>query len=107
MIDWSRLEELTAEIGADAIGEVIGLFLDEADGVVKGLRGAPPIIPAQAGADLHFLKGAALNLGFIDLAQMCDAGERAPERVDLRAIVNCYQRSKELFLSGIATRSAA
>lgn len=105
MIDWSRLDELAAEIGPDGIREVVSMFLEEADDVVRRL-------PASADAkvresDLHFLKGAALNLGFGYLAQMCDAGERAPATADVNGIAECYRQSKDMLLSGLAARTAA
>ncbi|QYK41685.1 MAG: Hpt domain-containing protein [Paracoccaceae bacterium] len=104
MIDWSRLEELTAEIGTDAVTEVVALFLDEADGVAARL---PETLPDSVEGELHFLKGAALNLGFTYLAQLCAAGERSPYTADLDAVVECYRQSKDLFLSGISKRAAA
>jgi histidine phosphotransfer protein HptB len=105
MIDWTRLDELAAEIGPDAIGEVVSLFLDEADEVIARL-------PRQSGAsaraaDLHFLKGAALNLGFDLLAQLCDAGERNPDTADIPGIVVAYAQSRDVLSAGLAARTAA
>ncbi|MFN3969994.1 MAG: Hpt domain-containing protein [Gemmobacter sp.] len=105
MIDWTRLDELSAEIGREAIAEVVAMFLEEADEVVSRLpRDSTTMARAS---DLHFLKGAALNLGFTYLAQMCDAGERAPAMADMTAIAECYRQSRDLFQSGLAANTAA
>ena len=74
MIDWGRVRDLRSEIGAEDFAEVVAMFLDEADEVIARLtaeRGAKALE-----SDLHFLKGAALNLGFDALAAICQDGER-------------------------------
>ena len=78
MIDWGRVKDLRSEIGAEDFSDVVALFLEEADEVIAR-------ISANAGAkglesDLHFLKGAALNLGFDALATVCQDGERRRRR---------------------------
>jgi histidine phosphotransfer protein HptB len=105
MIDWSRLDELAAEIGPDAIDEVVAMFLDEADEVIGRL----PLqsTPASREGDLHFLKGAALNLGFDRLATLCDAGERSPDTADIPAILATYAQSRAALVGGLAARRAA
>lgn len=109
MIDWGRVKELRAEIGAESLGEVVELFLEEADEVVDR-------VTADNGAkalesDLHFLKGSALNLGFADLAALCQEGERSAAagntRVDLDRVRSVYAASKQMFALGLATSSAA
>lgn len=105
MINWSRLDELVSEIGTDAIDEVVALFLDEADEVIARLP--QPQAVATREADLHFLKGAALNLGFDDLSHLCDAGERNPAGADLAAIVSAYAQSRAALVAGLAARAAA
>jgi hypothetical protein len=73
MIDWTRVDDLRAEIGADDLTEVVALFLLECDETVGRFGDGDRI-----GADtLHFLKGAALNLGFSALARACAEGEAA------------------------------
>lgn len=63
--------------------------------------------------DLHYLKGAALNLGFAALAQLCQDGERRPMRrdlsADLRALGQVYAGagSRATFLNGQASAFAA
>ena len=74
MIDWSRVEELRDEIGAEDFDEVVELFLSEVeDRIDLALTKAES---ESFEEDLHFLKGSALNLGFDQFAQLCDAGEQ-------------------------------
>lgn len=113
MIDWHRVASLRAEIGAEDFLEVAEMFLDEAEEVIARMRAA--IEPGQAPgpgleADLHFLKGSALNLGFSDLANMCNEGERAASAgkpVDVNRVIQCYSGSRAAFEGGIAACSSA
>ncbi|MDD9743131.1 MULTISPECIES: Hpt domain-containing protein [Marinovum] len=107
MIDWSRVSELREEVGEEDFAEVVELFLDEVDGVIGTL--APET--ADLEAQLHFLKGSALNLGFAAFAALCQAGETAAnagqgERVDVAAIRDAYARARSEFTSGLTTRRA-
>ncbi len=81
------------------------MFLDEADEVICRLPRATSAPTREV--DLHFLKGAALNLGFVRLAQLCDAGERHPESADIAAIALAYAQSRDALLAGLAERAAA
>lgn len=111
MIDWDRVGELRLEIGAEDFAEVVALFLEEADEVVGRLpatSGSKPIENA-----LHFLKGSALNLGFADLARLCQDGERlagaGAVAIDVSPVVTCYEASKAAFEAGLdrlTTRAA-
>lgn len=100
MIDWDRVVELREEVGADAFDEVVELFLEE---VENGLSELPAISDGAALSDaLHFLKGSALNLGFTDFTKLCRQDEerdvaKGAAAVDLVAISDCYNRSKERF----------
>lgn len=105
MIDWVRANELRAEIGCDGFAEVVDLFLEEVEDVVRRLKSRPD--PSCYEADLHFLKGGAWNLGFAEFGALCQEGERrsaagnAPG-VDVARIVRAYFASKEEFLAGLA-----
>lgn len=104
MIDWSRVRELRDEIGYDDFGEVVVLFLQEADEVIArlGRNGRQRSVLE----DLHFLKGAALNLGFSDLAASCQEGERlaaADQPIDLAAIAARFLATRGAFMTGIET----
>jgi histidine phosphotransfer protein HptB len=110
MVDWARVRELQDEIGAEDFGEVVNLFLEEADSVVEQLLAAPEL--TQIEGLLHFLKGSSVNLGLATLARMCADGERRsaagnPQDVDLAAVAACYARSKDEFLSGLDKQHAA
>ncbi|OIQ68967.1 Hpt domain protein [mine drainage metagenome] len=99
MIDWQRVACLRAEIGEDDFAEVVALFLEEVDEALDRLNGATT--PAASEAALHFLKGSALNIGFVDFAAICHAGEReaaAGKAVDARAISARYRASRQEFL---------
>lgn len=102
MIDWARVDDLRAEIGAEDFAEVVALFFDEADEVAARLASMADRGPLEA--ELHLLKGSALNLGLAELAALCQAGERAARAgraasVDLGAVVACYRASRTAFLS--------
>ncbi len=109
MIDWERVKELRAEIGADDFSEVAVMFLEEADDAVSRL--SPNMSAKALEADLHFLKGAALNLGFDALSGLCQEGERRAAAgdtgVDLDAVRSTYFASKSAFQSGVDQAFAA
>lgn len=110
MIDWNRVENLRDEIGADAMGEVVALFLEEVEAEIERLR--DPGGRRDLEAQLHFLKGSALNLGFAAFSDMCHAGEVAAaegraEIVDLSRILACYEASRATFLGGLGAIIAA
>jgi histidine phosphotransfer protein HptB len=105
MIDWDRVDALRDEIGDDDLAEVVALFLEETDAVAERLSGSSPA--ARLEADLHFMKGSALNLGFADLARACADGERqarsgTPPVDALPAILALYGASKSAFLEKVA-----
>ena len=102
MIDWSRVNDLREEIGDDSFDEVAVLFLEEADEAVAQLDGSQGAKALESA--LHFLKGSALNLGFQQLATLCQNGEKrarsgSPE-VDLDQIKAIYEMSKAAFDNG-------
>lgn len=105
MIDWNRINELRDEIGEEDFAEVVDLFLEEVEQVIEKLRLNPDF--QSLGADLHFLKGSALNLGFRSFSVLCQAGETTAdegkaEQVDVPAIVACYDDSKAAFQERVA-----
>lgn len=105
MINWERVEELRDEIGAEDFDEVVELFLDEVEEVIERLRAAPDLSTLEA--DLHFLKGSALNLGFETFSQLCQAGEAASAAgqaatVDVPAILGAFEESKAIFQQKLA-----
>lgn len=111
MIDWARVHELVDEIGAEDFAEVVELFLLEVEGAISILETADSdlvIVEEQ----MHFLKGAALNLGFEMLAQLCLKGEKAanagrPNVVTVEQIRQIYQTSRAQFEQDLPKRIAA
>lgn len=105
MIDWDRVAGLRHEIGAPDFAEVVEMFLGEADEVVARLRAGKPYPTLEA--ELHALKGSALNLGFEELAALCSGGERAAAAdapVDLVEVARCYAGSRAAFEVGLDAR---
>lgn len=102
MIDWDRVAVLRDEIGADGFAEVVDLFLTEADEVILRLR--PDASPQALESDCHFLKGAALNLGFKTMAEHCQLREtqaaKGEEVADLAVVIACYHASRHALLAG-------
>lgn len=109
MIDWNRLSDLRDEIGTNNLQEVIELFLEEADTEIAGLQRDTTLDALQA--RLHALKGLALNLGFAQFSETCQAAETAAadgttEQVDIAGIIASYDASKAVFLGGLGRLSA-
>lgn len=108
MIDWVRVRDLRAEIGEADFAEVVAMFLDESDEVIARLCGDHA--PASPEQDLHFLKGAALNLGFSHLAALCQDGERLVATrggpVPMDPVRVAYETSRQTLLDGLKTRVA-
>lgn len=110
MIDWERVSELRDEIGAADFAEVVELFLDEVHIVIAKLRHT--LDTGALEADLHFLKGSALNLGFTVFSEKCHTGERQaafghPEQIKLIDILDCFDQSKTVFTQELPLRYAA
>ncbi|MBR9841580.1 MAG: Hpt domain-containing protein [Rhodobacteraceae bacterium] len=105
MIDWDRIKELRAEIGEDDFGEVVEIFLEEVEEGIGRLKSDR--VDGTLAANLHFLKGSALNLGFHSFSTLCQAGETAAsegkeDEVDLSGLIACYQDSKKAFEQGLS-----
>lgn len=108
MIDWDRVAAMRDEIGAGEFHEVIEMFLAESDEVIERLRAKKPYPTLEA--ELHFLKGSALNLGFQQLADLCGRGEKAAEAgqaVDVGYLIRVYAATRESFAAGLGRMTAA
>jgi len=101
MIDWNRVRDLKSEIGTPDFEEVATMFLDESDEVIARLSRDNGALTLEK--DLHFLAGAALNLGFTQLAGLCQDGERRAAAgstdIDLCSVRAAYAISRQTFLS--------
>ena len=110
MISWDRVNELRDEVGQDDFLEVVEIFLEEVDEVMERLKASPA--PSTLEAELHFLKGSALNLGFAALSQLCQQGEKDAatqnfNAIDLPSVLVTYESSKAEFNNGGGTANAA
>lgn len=94
MIDWDRVDSLRGEIGDDAFADVVVLFLKECDETMEGI-----VKQGQAGPEMrHFLKGAALNLGFAALAKLCDDPVEGADPARLQAV---YAETRSAFVAAV------
>jgi HPt (histidine-containing phosphotransfer) domain-containing protein len=102
MIDWVRVRDLHDEIGSDGFAEVVDLFLAETGQVVSRLRDNPDQLALED--ELHFLKGGVLNLGFTQVAALCQTGESVAAKgqalhVDVTEIIQAYELAQASFLA--------
>lgn len=72
MLNIARLNELKSEVGEEDFSEVIEIFCEEVEEVLKGLQTGDPSELAQ---QLHFLKGSALNIGLQKVGELCESEE--------------------------------
>lgn len=77
MIDWDRICELFEDFGEDGFAEVADVFVIEARESLDRLAQASK--PEQMRAEFHFIKGAAMTLGFDQIAAICAEGEMRAE----------------------------
>ncbi len=109
MISWDRARQLQDEVGADEFEEVVDLFIEEVDEVVTRMVGKDTCEDLEA--DLHFIKGSALSLGFETLSDLYRDGEKLSAEghqadVDLAKIAESFETSKTLFVQEWKTRLA-
>ena len=110
MIDWQRVNTLRKEIGEEDFEEIVPLFIEEVSEITDGL--AAHVDLNELEANLHCLKGSAMNLGFSDFSMLCHRGEalaasgKAGE-VNVSEILACFDASKDAFMSGLAQGHAA
>ncbi len=109
IIDWTRVAELRDEVGPEEFEEVVALFFEETDAAVAALSAAPG---HEIREQLHFLKGSARNLGFAEMARLCEAGERMAadghaKAVPVDRILACYDTARTTFGAELRARLAA
>ena len=105
MIDWARINELKAEVGEDAVTEVVEIFFEEVDDAMEALGSAAT--PDALADALHFLKGSAQNVGMTDVSDACAAQEgevRAGIRTtaDMSAIRSALDTARTDLMEGLA-----
>lgn len=101
MIDWGRIRDLRHDVGAGNFTEILDLFLQEADDLLRQLAQADD--SAAQGDILHCLRGSALSLGFCDLVRLCSdpaiiAGAGPPDAAELRA---AFKRERDALHAGL------
>ncbi len=92
MIDKTRIGQLRADIGEDDFFIIVAGFLQEGEAALAKLRGRAKAgdDSAQIPADLHFLKGCAVNLGFCSVAEYCETHKTNPAP-DITMLTNHFQ----------------
>ncbi|QUJ76199.1 Hpt domain-containing protein [Sulfitobacter albidus] len=104
MIDWDRIKSLQDEIGPEVFPDIVTLFIDEVSETIGRLRDTPDL--ETLGADLHMLKGSAMNLGFTSFSELCQSGESRAmegraEEIAIAPILESFEESKLVFLAGL------
>ena len=110
MLNWNRIAELQSEIGAETFLEVVEIFLEEVEALIDPYRSGKQ--PENIAAEMHFLCGSAMNLGFDDFGNLCREVEHAvisntQAPVDLSLICESYDASKIEFKSWLEKASVA
>ena len=101
MIDWERVLELKNDILCEDFPEVFDLFLEEVKSVLTRLRSNPR--PNSLEDEFHFLKGSAINVGFVEFADLCAQAEKAAamgngEAIEINAVLNAFDASLSTFM---------
>jgi len=110
LISWERVNELRDEVGIEDFREVVAMFLEEVEDTMVRMIAMPDL--SRLEEDMHFLKGSALNLGFLQFSDLCQAGEKAAaggqaDTVDLDEIFESYAASKSVFSKKFGCMKAA
>ena len=97
MIDWTRVNELKSEVGAEDFDEIVEIFLEEVGETLLANQGG--MAPGSEEEVMHFLKGSAMNIGFADLAALCAEGEIAAREgraqdIDFGKVSTCFETSR-------------
>ncbi len=90
MIDKTRIGQLRADIGEDDFFIIVAGFLQEGEEALAKLATLDKGDSAQIPADLHFLKGCAVNLGFCAVAEYCEIHKTNPTP-DITVLTNHFQ----------------
>lgn len=98
MIDWSRVDELRNDLGAEDFEEITALFLEEVEERLDSLSAGTS---TNLSDDFHFLKGSAANLGFETLREVCQKGETCGDAADIPGLLDVYKQSKQAFMERV------
>ncbi len=108
MIDWERIEDLRREVGQKDFADVVGLFFEEIDCSLPVSLDLTE--PDEIRDLLHFIRGSALNLGFFELARLCEPDFFALEtglsaekiRPYFERLQRSYEQAKAVFFQNVA-----
>lgn len=98
LVDPGRIDELVADIGADALPEIMELFIAEVENAMAPLVSRKRWPAGEIGETAHYIKGCALNLGFTALAREAGRIEKlshsAPEApIDPAKLKSVFEQS--------------
>ena len=104
MIDQARLQELVNDFGAEDFDDLIESFLEEAAEAVATFEAMiSEDVSDERSAQFHFLRGCALNIGAVDLAELCHAFEGRDagfSGADYRSLLSQFQAVQAYFADG-------
>ncbi len=108
MIDKTRIGQLRADIGEDDFFIIVAGFLQEGEETLAKLRERGGDDSAQIPADLHFLKGCAVNLGFCVVAEYCETHKTnpAPDITELTTHFQTERQELSALIGAIPQKSA-
>ena len=105
-LDDARVAELTEVFGPEDLSMVVEAFLEEAEQAVAALAGLISDGPDSVrDHQLHYLIGAARNLGASGFADLCKAHERSAagfEQADFDALVAAFRATRDAFAARMA-----
>lgn len=103
MLDWDHIDRLRTDVGRREFSEIVSLFVGEVEEVFDRITKE-----GVTDHDLHFLKGSAANLGFVDFAKTCQIAQHelhVGNSPDIVQVMKCFQTSKAHFENRLAQRA--
>lgn len=102
MIDWNRVLQMREEVGEELFGQLAADFLSEIEDRLARLSDDPE----QLLRDLHFLRGAALNMGFARFSALCLADEMQLRHgnaagIDKADLIEKFRSTRQQFLDDL------
>jgi HPt (histidine-containing phosphotransfer) domain-containing protein len=106
VIDWEQVATLQTAVGRDDFSTIMRVFFKEVEEANAQLTMG--VTTDQFRDILHFVKGSALSVGFVELSEQCAQAERnfagSHQITSIgKEIITSYEKSKEHFLSNTQT----
>ena len=106
MIDWEQVATLQTAVGRDDFSTIMCVFFKEVEEANAQLT--MDVTTDQFRDILHFVKGSALSVGFVELSEQCAQAEgdfTGSHQITSiwKEILTSYEKSKEHFLSNTGT----